>query len=107
MDSEAFERIGRLLGLARRSGAATLGLRATTAGAEQRKLAIVVLAGDASARTARVVRRMCGATPLIQGGTMERLGELMGMPPVAVAGVRHGALAAQILRLTRGSPGEP
>lgn len=91
--------VGRLLGLARRSGQVTMGLRATVSAAKTRSLGIVLLAKDSSPRTARELREASGATPVVMVESMDELGGFLGLGPVAAAGVRRGALAAEIRRV--------
>ncbi|MBN1426599.1 ribosomal L7Ae/L30e/S12e/Gadd45 family protein [Candidatus Fermentibacteria bacterium] len=98
------ERIGRLLGLARRAHGLTVGLRATLRALQHRRLAVIIVADDASARTVAELRGATGATPVVVMGSMAQLGGWVGAAAVAVLGVRRGTLAAQILRLA--SPGE-
>jgi ribosomal protein L7Ae-like RNA K-turn-binding protein len=105
MGTEIPEPIARMLGLARRAREVTVGLRSTTRAAERHTLRIILLAADASARTAAELRRASGATPVVVMGSMEELGALVGAAPVAVVGVRHGALALQIGRLAGKRPG--
>lgn len=91
-----------LLRLGRRSGALTLGLRATLRAAAHSRVALAILAYDASARTQAAVRARVRTVQVDM--SMEALGQALGTAPVAVVGVRAGPLASHLLSLL---PPEP
>ncbi len=87
----------RLLGLARRARALSLGLRATLREVRNGKLGLVLLASDASARTSGLARGI--GVPVVVVGDLRTLGEAAGTTPVAVIGVRRGSFTARLAEL--------
>lgn len=91
--------LSRLLGLARRAGAVTLGTHATTRGLAHRRIGLILLASDASSRTALKIRRAAGTIPVVVRGSMDSMGDDVGSAPVAVVGLHHGPFADRMLRM--------
>ena len=99
----------RLLGLGLRSrqvvvGVAGVRARLQAGDAKQpagQTLACVVVAADASARTAEKVVRLARARGVLvlRGPSAERLGAELGRPPVQAVGVRDAALARGLARV--------
>jgi len=69
---------------------------------QQGRLAVVVLAADASPRTRDKVERLARARgiPVLAGPVAERLGAQLGRPPVQTAGTGDRALARGLMRLS-------
>ena len=97
----------RLLGLglkARQVVVGVAGVRArlqTRSPKVQPKLACIVVAADASARTTEKVVRLARARgiPVLRGPLAERLGAGLGRPPVQAVGVRDSGLARGLARV--------
>jgi ribosomal protein L7Ae-like RNA K-turn-binding protein len=89
----------RLLGLGLRARQVVVGVAGTRARLAAGKLACVVLAADATARTRDKVDRSARARgiPVVRGPAAERLGAALGRPPVQAVGVQDRALAAGLI----------
>lgn len=89
-----------LLGLARRAGAAVVGVDAVRAEIQRGAVACLVVADDASPRAHEKVVRLAAArgVPQVTGPGADAIGARLGLPPVMVVGIRDRALAEGILR---------
>ena len=89
------EQVLRLLGLGLRARSVVVGVTGTRAQLTAGKLACVVLAADATARTLDKVDRPARARgiPVVRGPVSDRLGAALGRPPVQAVGVQDRALA--------------
>jgi ribosomal protein L7Ae-like RNA K-turn-binding protein len=96
------DRLAALLGLGHRGGHVVIGVMGVRARLQQGRLAAVVLAADASARTRDKVERLALArgVPVMTGPTAERLGAQLGRPPVQTVGVADRALARGLRRIS-------
>jgi len=97
----------RLLGLGARARRVVIGVSGVRAKLQEggrggKALACVVLASDASARTAEKVGRLAAARgiPVFVGPSAERLGVGLGRPAVQAVGVSDPALARGLARLS-------
>jgi len=88
-----------LLGLGLRAGNVVIGVAGVRAGLQRGKLACVVLASDAGARTMEKVARLADARhiPVLRGPAAAELGVALGRPPVQAVGVADRALARGLL----------
>ena len=95
-------RLGGLLGLGVRAGNVVIGVSGVRARLQQGKLAVVVVAADASARTRDKVERLARArgVPVLAGPVAERLGAQLGRPSVQTVGTGDRALARGLMRLS-------
>jgi len=91
-----------LLGLGARARSVVIGVAGVRARLQQDKLAAVVIAADASARTREKVERLAVArgVPVLLGPAAVRLGARLGRPPVQTVGVSDRALARGLMRLS-------
>jgi ribosomal protein L7Ae-like RNA K-turn-binding protein len=82
-----------------RAGTVVLGVAGVRAGLRRRELALVVVAGDYSPRTAAKVIRVARAqgVPVLGAGGGVELGARLGRGSIQAAGVRDPHLAAGIL----------
>jgi len=96
------DRLGGLLGLGVRAGNVVIGVSGVRMKLQQGRLAVVVLAADASPRTREKVERLARARgiPVLAGPVAERLGAQLGRPPVQTAGTGDRALARGLMRLS-------
>jgi ribosomal protein L7Ae-like RNA K-turn-binding protein len=96
------DRLGGLLGLGVRAGNVVIGVSGVRMKLQQGRLAVVVLAADASPRTRDKVERLARARgiPVLAGPVAERLGAQLGRPPVQTAGTGDRALARGLMRLS-------
>lgn len=88
-----------LLGLGQRAGKVVSGDQACRAACERRELALIILSEDAGPSTRKrfvQLGELHGVDALVWG-RKEWIGEALGKPPRAVAGVRDRALADAIL----------
>ncbi len=85
-----------LLGLGLKAGSVVVGTAGVRAGLQRGDIVMVVLASDASDRTADKVARLARGTgiPVLVGPTARELGERMGRDQVQAVGVRDARLAA-------------
>ena len=97
------ERVTRLLGLGLRAGRVVIGVAGVRAGLQRGKLACVVVAADAGARTHDKVTRLAQAkgVPLVTGPDAAQLGQKLGRPPVQAVGVQDPALARGLIADSR------
>ena len=102
MTGHATDRLGGLLGLGVRAGNVVIGVSGVRMKLQQGRLAVVVLAADASPRTRDKVERLARARgiPVLAGPVAERLGAQLGRPPVQTAGTGDRALARGLMRLS-------
>jgi ribosomal protein L7Ae-like RNA K-turn-binding protein len=96
------DRLAALLGLGHRGGQVVIGVMGVRARLQQGRLAAVVLAADASARTREKVERLARArgVPVLSGPSADRLGAQLGRPPVQAVGIADPALARGVRRLS-------
>lgn len=96
------DRLVGLLGLGLRAGQVVIGVTGVRARLQQDRLAVVVLAADASPRTREKVERLAQArgVPVLAGPSAVRLGARLGRPPVQTVGTGDRALARGLLRLS-------
>ena len=96
------ERLVALLGLGTRARRIVIGVTGVRARLQQGRLAAVVIARDASARTRAKLERLAVArgVPVLVGPVAERLGARLGRPPVQTVGVSDRALARGLMRLS-------
>lgn len=88
-----------MLGLARRAGKLSFGTDAVIRDIGSGKAALVILAGDASQRTAQKVREVCeqtGTETIVVPLGKAELGQAMGRGDTAVAAVTDKSFAAGI-----------
>lgn len=94
----------RLLGLGARARRVVIGVAGVRAKLQEqgKKIACVVLAADASARTRDKVERLAAARgiPVYRGPSAERMGAGLGRPAVQAVGVSDPALARGLARLS-------
>lgn len=102
MTGHPTDRLGGLLGLGVRAGNVVIGVSGVRMKLQQGRLAVVVLAADASPRTRDKVERLARARgiPVLAGPVAERLGAQLGRPPVQTAGTGDRALARGLMRLS-------
>ena len=102
MTGHSTDRLGGLLGLGVRAGNVVIGVSGVRMKLQQGRLAVVVLAADASPRTRDKVERLARARgiPVLAGPVAERLGAQLGRPPVQTAGTGDRALARGLMRLS-------
>lgn len=95
-------RLAGLLGLGVRAGNVVIGVSGVRARLQQGRLAVVVLAADASPRTRDKVERLARArgVPVLAGPAAERLGAQLGRAPVQTVGTEDRALARGLMRLS-------
>lgn len=100
--TELERRLGGLLGLGVRAGNVVIGVSGVRARLQQGKLAVVVLAADASSRTRDKVERLARArgVPVLPGPVAERLGAQLGRAAVQTVGTADRALARGLMRLS-------
>jgi len=91
--------IDGLLGLGNRSGKLTVGVDNVRTGLQEDQVHCVVVAEDARGRVEdKVIRLALGkGVPLVAGPQADRLGAMIGRPPVMVVGVKERALADGIV----------
>ena len=96
------DRLAGLLGLGMRAGNVVIGVSGVRARLQQGKLAVVVMAADASPRTREKVERLARARgiPVLAGPAADRLGAQLGRPPVQTVGTGDRALARGLMRLS-------
>ena len=96
------DRLAGLLGLGVRAGNVVIGVSGVRVKLQQGRLAVVVLAADASQRTRDKVERLARARgiPVLLGPAAERLGAQLGRPPVQAVGTGDRALARGLMRLS-------
>lgn len=96
------EALAGLLGLGHKGGHLVIGVEGVRARLRQDRLAVVVIAADASRRTREKVERLAVArgVPVLVGPAAARLGGRLGRPPVQAVGVRDRALARGLMRLS-------
>lgn len=102
MTGHPTDRLGGLLGLGVRAGNVVIGVSGVRMKLQQGRIAVVVLAADASPRTRDKVERLARArgVPVLAGPVAERLGAQLGRPPVQTAGTGDRALARGLMRLS-------
>jgi ribosomal protein L7Ae-like RNA K-turn-binding protein len=96
------EALAGLLGLGHKGGRVVIGVAGVRARLRQDRLAVVVVAADASRRTREKVERLAVArgVPVLVGPVAARLGARLGRPPVQTVGVSDRALARGLMRLS-------
>lgn len=96
------EALAGLLGLGQKGGRLVVGVEGVRARLRQNRLAVVVIAADASRRTREKVERLALArgVPVLRGPVAARLGARLGRPPVQTVGVGDPALARGLVRLS-------
>lgn len=96
------DRLAGLLGLGVRAGNVVIGVTGVRLKLQQGRLAVVVLAADASPRTREKVERLARARgiPVLAGPVADRLGAQLGRPPVQAVGTGDRALARGLMRLS-------
>jgi ribosomal protein L7Ae-like RNA K-turn-binding protein len=96
------DRLVGLLGLGLRAGQVVIGVTGVRARLQQGRLAVVVLAADASPRTRDKVERLAQArgVPVLAGPSAAQLGAQLGRPPVQTVGTGDRALARGLQRLS-------
>lgn len=96
------ERLTGLLGLGVRGGQVVIGVAGVRARLQQGRLAVVVLAADASERTRDKVERLAVARgiPVLRGPEAQVLGARLGRPAVQAVGTEDRALARGLMRLS-------
>ena len=95
-----------LLGIARRAGRVALGTRAVDRAARGGRLALLVVAADASPHALGRLAPEARAVPRLTLGSRETLGRMFGRSTVAVAGVTDETLAARLLDRERTRAGD-
>lgn len=96
------DRLTGLLGLGARAGNVVIGVSGVRVQLQRGKLAVVVLAADASQRTREKVERLARArgVAVLRGPVADRLGAQLGRPPVQTVGTGDRALARGLMRLS-------
>lgn len=94
----------RLLGLGMRARTVVIGVSGVRAALQRGTVYCAVVAADASPRTEDKVARLARGRgiPLVVGPAAERLGQVLGRPPVQAVGVTDGALARGVLAASGG-----
>ena len=92
------EKIYRLIGLARRAGRLSAGETAAMADVKAGKAYLVIVAGDASANTAKLFKDKCAyrSVPLIRFGEKEELGKATGKAAISVIALTDEGFAKSI-----------
>lgn len=98
-------RVG-LLGIARRAGRVALGTRAVDRAARAGRLALLLVASDASRHALGRLAPEARAAPRLTLGSRAALGRILGRRSVAVAGVTDVALAARMLKWDHAAIGD-
>ncbi|MGH7538425.1 MAG: ribosomal L7Ae/L30e/S12e/Gadd45 family protein, partial [Gemmatimonadales bacterium] len=96
------EALAGLLGLGARARHVVVGVAGVRARLQHNRLAVVVVAADASERTRDKVERLAVArgVPVLAGPTAARLGARLGRSPVQAVGVTDRALARGLMRVS-------
>ncbi len=89
------DRINKLLGFARRAGKLAVGRSAVLMAEKQKRLALVLLAGDATPKAERIVAHLRGI-PSIRYATKDELGALLGRDEVGMVGILDQNFAVSI-----------
>lgn len=89
-------RIGGLLGLAARSGAAVSGLDAVLRALEKGQAGLLILARDLSARSKETILRRAGAVTCLEIGSMETIGASIGRPDRGTLAITDASWSAAI-----------
>lgn len=96
----------RAVGMARRAGCVAVGARAVREAGRDRRLALILLARDASANSRERLQRLharSGAR-LVICGDRSSLGAAVGRGPTATLGVTERGLAGLVLKKLDGLP---
>ncbi|WP_420634571.1 L7Ae/L30e/S12e/Gadd45 family ribosomal protein [Candidatus Palauibacter sp.] len=94
-----------LLGIATRAGRLALGTRAVDSAARRGRLALLVIAGDASRHALGRLTPEARAASRVTVASRRSLGQALGRSDVAVVGVTDVALASRIIERERGPAG--
>ena len=88
------------IGLAARAGKLIYGSEACSAAVRSRRLKLVVMAGDASDNTKKLMRNKCTSNnvPLREYGNIETLSKAVGKGTVSVVGTGDNGFAKEILK---------
>jgi ribosomal protein L7Ae-like RNA K-turn-binding protein len=102
-------RVLGLLGLGVRGGGAVVGVELVREAAKRGKLALAIVAPDASRHSLAKVTPLLEAkrVRIIQGPTATRLGSAVGRESTAAVGVVDRNLARGILAIVDGAPASP
>ncbi len=94
------ERVYGLLGLAMRAGKLAVGREQSLKLIRRGRAHLVILAEDASRNTKKDFydKGKYYSVPVLEKGSMDRLGQALGKGPRSVAAVGDGALARNIMR---------
>ena len=95
-----------LLGIARRAGRVAVGTRAVDRAARAGRLALLLLASDASRHALGRLAPEARAAPRLTLGSRAALGRILGRGSIAVAGVTDVALAERMLERDRAAMGD-
>ena len=98
-------RVG-LLGIARRAGRVVIGTRAVDGAARAGRLALLLVASDASRHALGRLAPEARAAPRLTLGSRAALGRILGRRSIAVAGVTDVALAERMLERDRTAMGD-
>ena len=109
MRAEVTHRVLGLLGLGVRGGRAVVGVELVRDAAKRGKLALAVIAPDASRHSLAKVTPLLEAkrVRIIEGPTAAMLGAAVGRESTAAVGVMDRNLARGILAIVDGAPASP
>ena len=91
------EKLKNLLSIGSKAGRTASGAQVVKEALQKGRVELILLAGDASARTANAFRTMAGDVPCRCAVDRERLGSWFGRDSVAVAAVLNRGLARPLL----------
>ncbi len=91
------DKMSTLLGFARKAGKLAIGRSSVIAAHKQKKLALVILATDATPKAEKIVSHLHGVSA-IHFGTKNELGALVGREEVGMLGILDHGFAASLRR---------
>lgn len=93
-------KVDNMIGMARRAGKVESGDASVRAAIEHRKAKLIILAGNTAARTRNIFCVIAGdaKVPLVEYGTKEELGVVLGKSPRSVVAVTDENLAQGIIQ---------
>ncbi len=100
---DKMKRAKNLVGLARRAGTLSIGLRATMKSLNKKRCKAVLLSNDASPRTLKNVIRCAEGVAVLPVEDMQLLGAWLGGSPTAVVGILDKNFASALVEILHGS----
>jgi len=93
--------VGHLLGICRKAGLLTLGVREVSNSILDNTCFGVIIARDASKRSKSKVIDLCREyeIPAVEWSEQKNLGVCVGNPPLSVVGVKDSKMAAKVIQL--------